>query len=43
MVKYKYKRSKVIYILLEERRNIMTETNETAEMATINENKFKKP
>ena len=42
MVKYKCKRSKVIYILLEERRNTMTETSGNAAIATAKENKFKK-
>ena len=42
MVKYKCKRSKVIYILLEERRNTMTETSGNAAIATTEENKIKK-
>ena len=42
MVKYKCKRSKVIYILLEERRNTMTETSRNAAIATTEENKIKK-
>ena len=42
MVKYKCKRSKVIYILLEERRNTMTETSGNAAITTTEENKFKK-
>ena len=42
MVKYKCKRSKVIYILLEERRNTMTETGGNAAIATTEENRFKK-
>ena len=42
MVKYKCKRSKVIYILLEERRNKRKETSGNTEIDTTEKNKFKK-